>query len=126
MLGNLAFWLLPMAAVCVAVAERGSWAWWAAAVVAFSTIAALAAGPLGLFGLAQRVYMVSCSAWMIGAGAILGFGSVPAALSRLLASSWPAPSAKLPAAVISLELGITVVNVDSMREPVHLGIPHSS
>lgn len=71
LLGNLAFFALPVAALLVTravavAAGRGSPAWRPVAVawvLVVTTAGVLAGDGLGFFGLAQRIYLVSAMGW---------------------------------------------------------------
>lgn len=71
LLGNLAFFVLPVAAVLVtrAVARatgREAPAWWPAAagwLLVVTSVLVLAGDGIGLFGLGQRIYLVSAMGW---------------------------------------------------------------
>jgi len=71
LLGNIAFFLLPVAAVLVTrtvarATGRDHPAWWpatAAWLLVATTALVLAGDGLGFFGLAQRIYLISAMAW---------------------------------------------------------------
>jgi len=69
-LGNLAFFLLPLAAVLLAQLRWKSGSalpLLGAFVLVLLMFAMVVLGPHGYFGLAQRAYLITCSLWMIGA-----------------------------------------------------------
>ncbi|WP_214106059.1 DUF998 domain-containing protein [Acrocarpospora catenulata] len=72
-LGNVAFLALPLAAGLAARALRPAWraAPIAAAVLVVTVLALLASDLHGAFGIAQRLYLVACSAWMLLAAVAL-------------------------------------------------------
>ncbi|MGD9986950.1 DUF998 domain-containing protein [Pseudonocardia sp.] len=77
-LGNVAFFALPLAAVLAvrALAPRWRWAPLAAAGLVVAVVAVLAADLHGAFGVAQRIYLVGCSLWMLAVAAV-GIANLP-------------------------------------------------
>ncbi|GEL22885.1 hypothetical protein PSU4_18390 [Pseudonocardia sulfidoxydans NBRC 16205] len=77
-LGNIAFFTLPLAAVLAvrALSPRWRWAPPAAAGLVVAVVAVLAADLHGAFGVAQRVYLVGCSLWMLAVAAV-GIADLP-------------------------------------------------
>lgn len=77
-LGNVAFFALPLAAVLAvrALSPRWRWAPLAAAGLVVAVVAVLAADLHGAFGVAQRVYLVGCSLWMLAVAAV-GIANLP-------------------------------------------------
>jgi hypothetical protein len=68
LLGNLTFFLFPMAALLLlrALRRRGSrLAPLTAVLLAIATIGVLLANAVGGFGLAQRAYLVLCALWLL-------------------------------------------------------------
>ena len=62
-LGNVTFFILPLAAVCIAVALQARWSFGLAVALALAAVLVLS-GAVG-FGLAQRVYLVLGSGWLL-------------------------------------------------------------
>ena len=71
LLGNLAFLVLPVAAILITPAAaracgRGQPGWWprlAAWLIVLTSVLVLVGDGVGLFGLAQRIYLVSAALW---------------------------------------------------------------
>jgi hypothetical protein len=74
-LGTVAFFLFPVAALLLfgALRRRGSrLAPGIAVVLAIATVGVLVGNAVGWFGLAQRAYLVLCALWLLfAAGAVL-------------------------------------------------------
>ena len=62
-LGNVTFFILPLAAVCVSVALRDRWSIGLAVALVLAT--ALVLSGAGGFGVAQRLYLVLGSGWLL-------------------------------------------------------------
>jgi hypothetical protein len=75
LLGNLTFWLFPVAALLLFRALRRMESPLApaiAVVLAIATVGVLIGNAVGGFGLAQRAYLVLCAVWLLfAAGAVL-------------------------------------------------------
>jgi Protein of unknown function (DUF998) len=68
LLGNLTFFLFPLAALMLfrPLGRRGSrWAPRIAVALAITTAGVLVANALGVFGLAQRAYLTLCAVWLL-------------------------------------------------------------
>jgi Protein of unknown function (DUF998) len=74
-LGNLTFFLFPLAALLLfgALRRKGSRiAPGIAVVLAIATVGVLVGNAVGIFGLAQRAYLILCALWLLlAAGAVL-------------------------------------------------------
>jgi hypothetical protein len=67
-LGNLAFFLFPVAALVLSRAlrrEGNRSGFVIAAILAVATVGVLAANAVGAFGLAQRAYLMLCALWLV-------------------------------------------------------------
>ncbi len=62
-LGSVTFFILPVAAVCIAVALQARWSFGLAVALALAAVLVLS-GAAG-FGIAQRVYLVLGSGWLL-------------------------------------------------------------
>ncbi|GAY11988.1 DUF998 domain-containing protein [Pseudonocardia sp. N23] len=71
-LGTIAFFALPLAAVLGirAFVPGRRWAVGGAVALVGAVVAVLAADLHGAFGVAERVYLVGCSLWMLAAAAV--------------------------------------------------------
>jgi hypothetical protein len=62
-LGDVTFFILPVAAVCVAVALQARWSFGLAVALALAAVLVLS-GAVG-FGVAERIYLVLGSGWLL-------------------------------------------------------------
>ena len=84
MLGILAFFLLPLAALLLfrALRRMGSrLAPGIAVVLAIATVGVLVGNAVGVFGFAQRVYLALCALWVLFA-AVAVLRNLPAGLGE--------------------------------------------